>query len=165
MVMRPCYGNNHHLLEAECFSRGSFYGCSTAASTPKIRFQKVSWCGSESIYYTSLEFDLFDLHSPLAAWCCPLGSSSDPLSKAKNVRDPQSTLLLKKRDGEHWSRIWIQSKNPEILWAKLKTFGILSQLYFNWRNATDSSDLKYESNTKFRIPKNIWHLVCPKLKR
>ena len=67
----------------------------------KIRFQKVSWCGSESIYYTSLEFDLFDLHSPLAAWCCPLGSSSDPLSKAKNVRDPQSTLLLKKRDGKH----------------------------------------------------------------
>ena len=48
---------------------------------PKIRFQKVSWCGSESIYYTSLEFDLSDLRSPLAAWCCPLGSSSEQSQK------------------------------------------------------------------------------------
>ena len=76
------------------FSRGSLH------VLPKIRFQKVSWCGSESIYYTSLEFDLSDLRSPLAAWCCPLGSSFE-LSKAKNVRDPQSTLLLKKSGGSY----------------------------------------------------------------
>ena len=62
---------------------------------PKIRFQKVSWCGSQSIYYTSLKFDLSDLASG-SMW----RQQSPPLplscSKAKNVRDPQSTLLLKK---------------------------------------------------------------------
>jgi len=57
----------------------------------KSDFQKVSWCGFESIYYTAMSSQVWPLDP-----CARSRHGVAPRAKPKTFRDPQSTLLLKK---------------------------------------------------------------------
>ena len=79
---------------------GKWAGHGTAAweiCRRKSDFQKVSWCGFESIYYTAMSSQVWPLDP-----CARSRHGVAPRAKPKTFRDPQSTLLLKKTK-EAWA--------------------------------------------------------------